>query len=227
MNVEGKHYRTIWVKKDDNNTIQIIDQKKLPHEFNLLDLKTSDEVVNAIKDMSVRGAGLIGATAGYGMYLATIEAKKSNNFDSYLIKVAEKLKASRPTAINLKWAVDRQIKSIEEAKTKAQKILIAFSTAKQIADEDAAFCKRIGEHGLNLIKQISENKQGETVNILTHCNAGWLAFVDYGSATAPIYEAFNKGIKLHVWVDETRPRNQGASLTAWELGKHGVAHTVI
>jgi methylthioribose-1-phosphate isomerase len=177
--------------------------------------------------MHVRGAGLIGATAGYGMYIATLEAPQNDFFESYLIESGDKLKATRPTAINLTWAVKRQLTAIKNDCSIERKISVALKTANEIADEDAEFCKKIGEHGLKVIEEISTRKNGKPVNVLTHCNAGWLAFIDYGSATAPIYAAFDKGIKVHVWVDETRPRNQGARLTAWELGQHGVPHTVI
>jgi methylthioribose-1-phosphate isomerase len=224
MNVNNKHYRTIWLKKDEENIIQIIDQRHLPHKFIIEDLKTLEEVAIAIKDMHVRGAGLIGATAGYGMYIACLESTE----EEFLQKSAEKLKSTRPTAVNLAWAVDRQLKALKQGKTSEEKIKIAKQTAIEIADEDAEFCKKLGNHGLKLIEDIAKTKKdNEPVNILTHCNAGWLAFVDYGSATSPIYAAFEKGIKIHVWVDETRPRNQGARLTAWELNQHGVPHTVI
>ena len=226
MNVNGKHYRTIWVKKDNNKVIQIIDQRNLPHEFIIEDLTTVEEVAIAIKDMHVRGAGLIGAATGYGMYIAALEAPK-DTFDDYMVKAGEKLKSTRPTAVNLAWAVKRQLSAINKGKSTDDKIAIALKTANDIADEDADFCKKIGEHGLKLIEEISKKKKGDIVNILTHCNAGWLAFVDWGSATAPIYAAFDRGIKIHVWVDETRPRNQGARLTAWELNEHGVPHTII
>ena len=222
MNVDGKHYRTIWLKKDDEKVVQIIDQRWLPHKFEIEDLKTVDDVATAIKDMHVRGAGLIGATAGYGMYLATLE---NSNMD-YLIQTGEKLKATRPTAVNLAWAIDRQLNGLKELDSLEKRITISLDTASQIADEDADFCERIGKHGIELILDIYKGKKN-TVNILTHCNAGWLAFVDYGSATAPIYEAFRKGISVHVWVDETRPRNQGARLTAWELLNQGIPHKVI
>ncbi len=227
MNVYGTHYRTIWIKEDDPAVVQIIDQRYLPHEFVIEDLTTVDEVARAIKDMHVRGAGLIGAAAGYGMYIAARRAPAASFMES-LAADGEKLKATRPTAVNLAWAVDRQIKTIAavDGGTEA-KIEAAFLTAQTIADEDADYCRRIGEHGLAIIEEISQRKNGEPVNILTHCNAGWLAFVDYGSATAPMYAAHDKGIPIHVWVDETRPRNQGARLTAWELGQHGVPHTVI
>jgi len=223
--VNNKHYRTIWVKKNNDKVIQLIDQRFLPHKFIVEDIKTVDDFAAAIKDMHVRGAGLIGATAGYGMYIAALEASDIN-FEQSLKESAEKLIATRPTAINLKWAVERQLKAIKKGKTFQEKREIAFKTANQISDEDADYCKKIGEHGVKIIEEISK-KKNKTVNILTHCNAGWLAFVDYGSATAPIYAAHDKGIKVHVWVDETRPRNQGARLTAWELQEHGVPYTVI
>ena len=227
MNVTGKHYRTIWLKENDASIVCIIDQRWLPHQFIVEELQTVASVAAAIKDMHVRGAGLIGATAGYGMYIATLEAANGGDFDNSLQKSAAILKATRPTAVNLEWAVNRQLHATAKAGTVSDKINIARQTANEIADEDAAFCKALGIHGSGIIEKIAEAKQGTVVNILTHCNAGWLAFTDYGSATSPIYEAFNKGIDLHVWVDETRPRNQGASLTAWELLNQGVPHTVI
>ena len=217
MNVDGKHYRTIWVKEGDERVIQIIDQRNLPHKFIIEDLKSVDDFASAIKDMHVRGAPLIGATAGFGMYIAVLNGDDLN-------EAGKKLKAARPTAVNLAWAVDRQLKAVENA---GDKVKISLENAKNIADEDANFCKKIGEYGIKIIEEISQEKKGEVVNILTHCNAGWLACVDYGSATAPIYAAHDKGIKVHVWVDETRPRNQGSHLTAWELLQHGVPHTVI
>ncbi len=227
MNVDGKHFRTIWLKDDDPRVVQVIDQRHLPHKFVLEDLATVDDVARGIKDMHVRGAGLIGATAGYGMYIAALHAP-SEFFMETLASDGEKLKETRPTAVNLAWAVERQLEAIGAAEGGFEtRIQTALETARAIADEDADFCKRIGEHGVAIIEEINKRKNGETVNILTHCNAGWLAFVDYGSATAPMYAAFDRGIKIHVWVDETRPRNQGARLTAWELGQHGVPHTVI
>ena len=223
MKIKDKHYRTIWLK--DKSTVQIIDQRYLPYKFIIEDLRSVNEVVTAIKDMHVRGAGLIGATAGYGMYLAVLTAPK-RNFNRYIKKASEKLIATRPTAINLSFAIKRLLNSLEFGKTLLKKLKIVKETAARIADEDSESCRKIGEHGLKIIKKISKRKRS-TVNILTHCNAGWLAFVDYGSATAPIYLAHDKGIKVHVWVDETRPRNQGAKLTAWELLNHEVPHTVI
>jgi methylthioribose-1-phosphate isomerase len=224
MNVNGKPYRTIWLK--EAGLVQIIDQRWLPHEFIVEDLKTVDDVARAIKDMHVRGAGLIGATAGFGMYIAALTADESEPLLPQLVTAGEQLKATRPTAVNLAWAVDRQLEAIT-ANPNADHLKLTLETAQLIADEDAKFCRRIGEHGVSIIEELSTKKDGDVVNILTHCNAGWLAFVDYGSATAPIYAAHDKGIKVHVWVDETRPRNQGARLTAWELGQHGVPHTVI
>lgn len=229
MNVHGKHYRTIWVKEDDDRVVQVIDQRFLPHEFIIEDLTNVDEAARAIKEMHIRGAGLVGATAGFGMYLAALEAPKDSPeaFSIFMEAAAEKLKATRPTAVNLEWAVHRQLEAVAAAPMLEGKVAVAFQTAQDIADEDAEFCRLIGEHGKEIIREIYERKNGEPVNILTHCNAGWLAFVDYGTATAPMYAAYNEGIPIHVWVDETRPRNQGARLTAWELGQHGVPHTVI
>jgi len=226
MKVLGKNYRTIWIKEEDEEVISIIDQRYLPHRFIIEDLHTVSEMLHAIKDMHVRGAGLIGAAAGYGMYLATIEACHKNSFE-HIFESADALKATRPTAVNLEWAVNRQLNVIAQGKTAKEKIEIARDMAVLIAQEDAEYCRRIGMHGVAIIEEISKRKNGKVVNILTHCNAGWLAFVDYGTATAPIYEAFERGIDLHVWVDETRPRNQGASLTAWELMNQGIPHTVI
>ena len=227
MNVNGRHYRTIWVHEQDSKIIQVIDQRLLPHRFVIEDLKTSAQASTAIRDMHIRGAGLIGATAAYGMYLAALEAATSDSFEKHLLIAAAELKATRPTAVNLAWAVDRQLQSMQQGRTIDEKIVLSFVTAGEIADEDAGYCKKIGEHGLSLIRDISCRKSGAPVNILTHCNAGWLAFVDHGSATAPIYASHDAGIPVHVWVDETRPRNQGAKLTAWELGQHGVPHIVI
>ncbi len=220
MNVDGKHYRTIWEKKDDPRVIQIIDQRWLPFEFVIEDLRTVEDMCAAIRDMHVRGAGLIGAAAGYGMYLAALEADTSAELED----LAAQLDATRPTAINLSWAIGRQLAAMKDA---ADPVAVALQTARDIADEDAESCRRIGEHGLEIMREIAAGNNGEPVNVLTHCNAGWLAFVDNGTATAPIYAAHNAGIPVHVWVDETRPRNQGARLTAWELGQHGVPHTVI
>ncbi len=226
MKVAGQAYRTIWLNPQDERVVQVIDQQKLPHAFEVQDLRSVDDMCRAIRDMTVRGAGLIGASAGFGMYLATLQASDAN-FDAFVAEAAAKLKATRPTASNLAWAVERMQGAIAGASTPAERRRLARQQAQAIADEDAAHCLRIGQHGLGLIANLAARKHGTPVNILTHCNAGWLAFVDVGSATAPIYAAHEAGIALHVWVDETRPRNQGASLTAWELAQHGVAHTLI
>ena len=218
MKIEGKSYKTIWF---DNNLVKIIDQTKLPHQFIIKDLKTVQDAINAIKTMEVRGAPLIGATAAFGLVLSIIE----KNDLSFLKKSSEDLIASRPTAINLKWAVDRMMKKLTGVNDK-DILKIALDEAKAITEEDEKFCKNIGLNGLKIIEDIA-NKKKDTVNILTHCNAGWLATIDWGTATSPIYHAHQKGIKVHVWVDETRPRNQGANLTSFELNEEGISNTVI
>jgi methylthioribose-1-phosphate isomerase len=230
VKVGGQHFRTIWLKPDDECVVQLIDQRFLPHRFVIEEVRTVEQMATAIREMQVRGAGLIGASAGYGMYLAAIEATEWPSvaeFDKHFVEAAAQLKATRPTAVNLSWAIEQQLKNIAEGKTAAEKIGLALRTARLIADEDAEHCRMIGQHGLEVIRQIARKKAGKPVNVLTHCNAGWLAFVDYGSATAPIYAAHDSGLLVHVWVAETRPRNQGSKLTAWELGEHGVPHTVI
>jgi methylthioribose-1-phosphate isomerase len=227
MNVEGRHFRTIWLKEPENRVVQIINQQVLPFKFEILDLRTLEDTARAIKEMYIRGAGLIGAAAAFGMYLAALESEEAS-FNEDMALAAKILKNTRPTAGNLAWAADRMVSVLSRhSGTLTQKRETARLEAQAIADEDADSCKRIGLHGLEVIKKLSEKKQGETVNILTHCNAGWLAFVDYGSALAPVYAAFDSGVKVHVWVDETRPRNQGASLTTWELSQHGVSHDLI
>jgi len=230
VKVGGEHFRTIWLKPDDETVVQLIDQRFLPHRFVIEEVRTVEEMATAIREMHVRGAGLIGASAGFGMYLAAIEASTrptAAGADEQLAGAAAQLKATRPTAVNLSWAVERQLKNIAEAKNAKEKVALTLHTAKLIADEDAEHCRMIGHHGLELIRQIAAKKAGKSINVLTHCNAGWLAFVDYGSATAPIYAAHDSGLPVHVWVAETRPRNQGSKLTAWELGEHGVPHTII
>jgi methylthioribose-1-phosphate isomerase len=218
MKIEGKDYKTIWF---ENNIVKIIDQTKLPHKFLIKELKTCDDAVIAIKNMEVRGAPLIGATAAYGLVLSIIE----NNDLDFLKKSSEKLINSRPTAINLKWAVDRMLKKLLIAK-KNEILNLAIVEAKNICEEDEKFCKQIGLNGLKLIEEIY-SKKNKTVNILTHCNAGWLATINWGTATSPIYHAYKKGIPVHVWVDETRPRNQGANLTSFELNEEGINNTII
>jgi len=220
MKIEGKEYRTIWFE-EKNKVVKIIDQTKLPHKFIIKDLKTVKDAINAIKTMEVRGAPLIGATAAYGLVLSILE----NNDQSFLKKSSEELINSRPTAINLKWAVDRMMKKLSGVNSN-EILNIALNEAKEICEEDVQFCENIGLNGLKIIEGIY-NKKKDTVNILTHCNAGWLATINWGTATSPIYHAHKKGIKVHVWVDETRPRNQGANLTSYELNEEGVSNTII
>lgn len=227
MKVGDKHFRTIWMEKGDPTTVFAIDQRFLPHQFVIEKITSLNQMCLAIKDMHVRGAGLIGAAAGYGMYLSTLEYQGNDLFQNHLLNAAKLIKATRPTAIDLAWAVDRQLSALENCNTPQEATTTALQTAHQIADINAEHGRQIGIHGSRLIEKISQQKNGKPVNILTHCNAGWLAFVDYGSATAPIYNAFEKGIDLHIWVDETRPRNQGARLTAWELNEMNVPNTVI
>ena len=225
MKVNDKHYRTIW-PASEGEAVEIIDQRRLPHRFEIESLSSHTEMVTAIRDMHIRGAGAIGAAAGFGMYLAVVSSNDSS-VESTIQQAAVDLKASRPTAVNLEWAVDRQLRALALGYTLEEKTEIALREAQAIADEDVEACRRIGGHGLEIIQAVAAGQKNGRVNILTHCNAGWLAFVDYGTATAPIYTAHDAGIDVHVWVDETRPRNQGARLTAWELGQHGVPYTVI
>ena len=242
MLVNGQHYRTIWLDPEDPEQVLIIDQRVLPFEFVVERLRTVDEVARAIRDMHVRGAGLIGATAAFGMYLAVVTAaRRGGSFWSSLQQAATTLLQTRPTAANLQWAINRMERHLWMAVTPtahaddppppadggAFLIPVARDEAQCIADEDARWCRQIGEHGSAIIEALAAGKHGEPVRVLTHCNAGWLAFVDYGTATAPIYTAKRKGIPLHVWVDETRPWNQGARLTAWELLQEGISHSII
>jgi methylthioribose-1-phosphate isomerase len=218
MRIQGKEYRTIWF---ENNVVKIIDQTKLPHQFIIKDLKTVKDAVNAIKIMEVRGAPLIGGTAAYGIVLAIQQSTEKE----FINKSAEELIQSRPTAINLKWAVDRMMNKLSGINSD-QILNIALQKAKEICDEDEKFCENIGINGLRIIEEIY-NKKKSTVNILTHCNAGWLATINWGTATSPIYHAHKKGIPVHVWVDETRPRNQGANLTSYELNEEEIPNTII
>ena len=226
MKIDNQDYRTIWPAPDQPAAVCIIDQRQLPHRFVIERLTDLEATRTAIKDMHVRGAGLIGATAGFGMYLAAVHASEGR-FDQEMAEAGTRLCDSRPTARNLGWAVDRVLGAMGQRQTPEKKREEAFRTACAIADEDADFCRRIGQHGLTLIAEIGRKKKGRPVNILTHCNAGWLAFVDFGSATAPIYAARDAGIPLHVWVDETRPWNQGSRLTAWELQQENIPNTLI
>ena len=218
MKIQGKEYRTIWY---EDKVVKIIDQTKLPHQFIIKDLKSVKDAINAIKIMEVRGAPLIGATAAYGLVLAIQE----NTEKEFINKSAEELIQSRPTAINLKWAVDRMMKKLSGINSD-QILDIALKEAKEICDEDEKFCENIGINGLSIVEEIY-NKKKNTVNILTHCNAGWLATINWGTATSPIYHAHKKGIPVHVWVDETRPRNQGANLTSYELNEEEISNTII
>ena len=221
MKVGGKHYRTIY-PVGDGGGVEVIDQTRLPHEFVLVRLATLDDAVRAISDMIVRGAPLIGATGAYGVALAL----KADATTAALEEARARLVSCRPTAVNLRWAVDEIFSAVAPLPV-ADRAAAAFSCAAELCDEDVANCASIGEHGKHILAELSQKHSGRRINVLTHCNAGWLATVDYGTALAPIYKAHDAGILLHVWVDETRPRNQGASLTAWELGQHGVPHTVI
>jgi methylthioribose-1-phosphate isomerase len=221
VKIDGKPYRTIWLAPD-GKSVEIIDQTKLPHKFETVRLRTLNDAARAISTMQVRGAPLIGATAAYGVALALREDAS----DEGLERACEVLAATRPTAINLRWALDEMQKAVRNQPYN-KRIPAAFARAAAICDEDVETNRKIGEHGLGLIRAHAEKKNGETVDILTHCNAGWLACVDWGTALAPIYMAHDAGIKVHVFVDETRPRNQGASLTAFELGAHGVPYTLI
>lgn len=221
MKIDGVPYRTIWVA-DDGWSVEIIDQTRLPHEFKILRLSTLDAAAHAIRTMQVRGAPLIGATAAYGLCLAL----RSDPSDAALERAYQVLLATRPTAINLRWALDDMRATLSPVPS-ADRAAAAYVRAAQICDEDVAINYAIGTNGLGLIRAAARRKGSGRVNILTHCNAGWVATVDWGTALAPIYRAHDSGLDVHVWVDETRPRNQGASLTAWELGKHGVPHTVI
>ncbi len=226
MITSGKNMRPIMLS-EDKNIVKIIDQRLLPHEFVIVDLKNEKDIIKSIKEMYVRGAPLIGASGGFGVYLACKNHYKKIMDDEHLKNLCRKIKDARPTAVNLVWAVDKVLSEILRENSPEKRKDAALKTALDIVELEAENCKKIGEHGLALIEKISRQKKGAPVNILTHCNAGWLACIEYGTATAPIYVAHEKGIDLHVWVDETRPLNQGARLTAWELGKAGIKHTVI
>jgi methylthioribose-1-phosphate isomerase len=226
MNVDGKEMRPIWFNPD-TRTVQVIDQRFLPHQMIIKDLTDADTVIAAIQEMVVRGAPLIGATGAFGVYVALVHKDSRAGDDLWLSTQCERLRLARPTAANLCWGVDRVRAAVLKQTTREARIRAALDEALTIMEEEAENCRKIGEHGLDLIREIHEKKAGQVVNILTHCNAGWLACIEYGTATAPIYLAFDAGIDVHVWVDETRPLNQGARLTTWELGKHGIPHTLI
>ena len=219
--------RPIWVEKQTGG-VRVIDQRLLPQKFEIVDLATVADVIYAITELMVRGAPLIGVTGAYGLYVAAKTAGDKAADDAVLIEAAGRIKAARPTAVNLAWAVDRTLSAVLAVRTAEARIVAARQEAAAIAEQEAENSRRIGGYGSELIAHIMANKgRHGPVNILTHCNAGWLACIECGTATAPIYEAFKRGIDVHVWVDETRPLNQGARLTAWELGRHGIAHTVI
>ncbi|MBK1668782.1 S-methyl-5-thioribose-1-phosphate isomerase [Rhodovibrio sodomensis] len=222
MQVDGVAYRTIWPARD-GRAVEIIDQTRLPHSFETARLETVDDAAHAIRAMRVRGAPLIGATAAYGLWLAL----RADPSDAGLDAAAETLVATRPTAINLRWAVDAVVQDVRP-RPRSERAEAAFAKAGAICDEDVAINRAIGDHGLHVFRRAYAAKTGDgPLNVLTHCNAGWLATVDWGTALAPIYMAHDAGIPVHVWVDETRPRNQGAALTSWELGRHGVPHKVV
>lgn len=222
MKINGKAYRTIWLAPD-GWSVEIIDQTRLPHELVMVPLKSASDAARAILTMQVRGAPLIGATAAYGMAMAIREDASDEAIDHAIGHLAKQ----RPTAINLHWALEEMRRAVQNL-PRGDRVAAAYRRAGEICDEDVETCRRIGVHGLQIIEEIAAKKKpGERVDVLTHCNAGWLACVDWGTATSPIYQAHDAGIPVHVWVDETRPRNQGASLTAYELGGHGVPHTII
>ncbi len=222
MKIDGKHYRTIWLAAD-GWSVEVIDQTKLPHKFEIASLKSVEDAAHAIKTMQVRGAPLIGVTAAYGLCMALRDDPSDISLDSEIAFLAEQ----RPTAVNLRWALDEMRTAVQNLPYD-KRVEAAYARAARMADEDVETCRLIGEHGLKIIKEIAAKKPpGEPVNVLTHCNAGWIACVDWGTATAPVYMAHDAGIPMHVWVDETRPRNQGAALTAFELGSHGVPHTIV
>ncbi len=226
MKVDGKDTRPIWLDRE-SRYVNVIDQRVLPHELVVLEMQTVDDTIFAIKEMVVRGAPLIGITGAYGVYLAVKNAPGGQADAAYLQDECARIRAARPTAVNLAWVVDRVQQKLEILSAQDDLLEAARIEAGAIAEEEADNCRQIGLHGLRLIEAVSRRKEGGPVNVLTHCNAGWLATIEYGTATAPIYVAHEEGLKVHVWVDETRPLNQGARLTAWELGKAGIPHTVI
>jgi len=230
-NSPGEHFRTIWLHPDDPAVVQIIDQRRLPHRYEVVDLRSHTDGAFAIREMLVRGAPLIGATAAWSVYLAALEARASGKpLASQLQSIraaAETLGATRPTAVNLRWGLERMLGLLSDATDSDALVARLRTEAEAICDEDIAISRGIGEHGAQLLAGIAARKNGKPVNILTHCNAGALAAVNWGTATAPMYVAQERGIPIHVWVDETRPRNQGSQLTAWELARSGIPHTVI
>ena len=227
MKIKGKSYRSIWLDESDREVVKIIDQDKLPFSLEIKELRSVDDIYNSIRDMTLRGAPVIGAAGAFGMYLATLEITEYSNTIDHLNNAARYLISSRPTAVNLSWAVNKVLNSVTGLSLHEDLSKKAYSAAMEIYDAELKNCMEIGKHGLKIIEEISKNKNGNPVNILTHCNAGWLACIDYGTATSPIYMANEKGIPVHVWVDETRPRNQGARLTTYELENESVPCTLI
>lgn len=227
MQIDGKYYESIWLDESDHEIVRVIDQQRLPFFFETKELRSVEDVYSAIKDMTVRGAPLIGAAGAFGMYLATLEINSYTNIPEHLANAARYLISCRPTAVNLSWAVNFVLEKLKRSTSSISLSETALAAAKEICKIEKENCRQIGKYGMKLIRDISKKKNGNPVNILTHCNAGWLACIDYGTAISPVYFAHDKGFPVHVWVDETRPLNQGARLTAWELGKYGVPYTLI
>ncbi len=227
MKIDGKHFTAIWLDPTNSEVVQIIDQRYLPFGFQIKSLSNTEDFHYAIQNMLVRGAPLIGTTAAFGMYIACVEARNEVGFNSFIERAAQYLKTSRPTAVDLFYAIDLMTNAIFAKSNIDEQVAIALETALNYQNKNIQNCLAIGTYGKTLIEKLASQKPNKTINILTHCNAGWLATDDYGTATAPIYLAHDAGLPVHIWVDETRPRNQGARLTAWELAKHGVPHTVI
>ena len=227
MKIGDQYYQSIWLDEGDPSVVKVIDQKKLPFFFEIKELRSVDDVFDAIEDMTVRGAPLIGAAGAFGIYLATLEINSRTNIREHLSNAARYLISCRPTAVNLSWAVGYVMGKLNNEQSSAVISKITLDAAVEICEMEKENCRQIGKYGLKIIEAISKKKKGAPVNILTHCNAGWLACIDYGTVTAPIYLAHGKGIPVHVWVDETRPRNQGSKLTTYELGQNGIPYTLI
>lgn len=227
MLVGGKNYQSIWLDESDPSVIKAIDQQKLPFSFEICEFRSVEDIYTAIKDMTVRGAPLIGAAGAFAIYLATLEMNSATDPAHHLENAARYIVSCRPTAVNLSWAVNYVMRKIKERPSGISFSETALAAALEICEKEKENCRKIGSYGLPLIEEINKRKKGKPVNILTHCNAGWLACIDYGTVTAPVYFAQEAKIPVHVWVDETRPRNQGARLTAWELGESGISHTLI
>jgi methylthioribose-1-phosphate isomerase len=227
MRINGQNFHTIWIDNNHRDTLKVIDQQKLPYEFCIKTLRTFDDAFVAIRDMTVRGAPLIGVTAAFGIYLGLLNFRNEKPLASYLNELCEQMKTARPTAVNLAFAVDAMYYQLKEETIIEKMVSMAVTKASELKQFEIDNCNAIGEYGLTLIEEMAAKKPGQTIQILTHCNAGWLACIDWGTALAPVYKAHRKGIPVHVWVDETRPRNQGSKLTAYELQQEGVPHTVI